>query len=123
MNAFDEREITWILPGGLIAGDSLDWTKTMKREKDRVIGDQIYTQQREMDLGPLDLTPRTSNLFSPDVIALQLEEAAAEFIRTCKHPMDMLRFSPSNSNYTVRTVSSLESLVSYRLERRLEIHT
>lgn len=76
-----------------------------------------------MDLGPLDLTPRTSNLFSPDVIALQLEEAAAEFIRTCKHPMDMLRFSPSNSNYTVRTVSSLESLVSYRLERRLEIHT
>ena len=76
----DELEMTWILPAGMMASASLEWTKTMKREKDRAIGDRIYfpgpTREMHRDLfirvGLYFLTPRTTDfefLFSTRSLA------------------------------------------------------
>lgn len=40
MKSCEELEPTWILPGDNTSGDAaLDWAKSLKRDKDRIIGE------------------------------------------------------------------------------------
>ena len=63
MDESNDTDLTWILPGDNVASDcsALDWTSTLKREKDRVYGMvDRYSRRLMIFLLEQNLTPQTS---------------------------------------------------------------
>ena len=42
MDESNDEQLTWILPGDNNVSSALDWTTTLKREKDRLYGMLFY---------------------------------------------------------------------------------